>query len=447
MVRRVVLPPVAVALLACALAGPAAAAKNPRRSVVGQADDRPNVLLIVTDDQRWDTLWAMPNVQHLLVRKGVTFRNGFVVNSLCCPSRATILTGDYSHTTGVYRQISPYGAFASFDDSSTLATWLHEAGYTTALFGKYIDAYEAAALDGYVPPGWDHWEAFAHSQYYNYGLSIDGEVRTFGEEPADYATKVLGADAESFIRSTTGGPLFVVYAPPAPHDPAPPEPRDESRFQDLGPWRPPSWNETDMSDKPDYVQQFRDLTEEHQAAIDRLRTDQYRTLLSVDREVASLVSALHATGRIHDTLIVYLSDNGLLWGEHRWDRKEVPYEESIRIPIIVRYDRLFTGAASVDALALNLDVAPTIADAAGLEPITDGRSLLPLVAGETPPDWRHEFLVEHMKGMNPVPTYCAVRTEDHLYVRYSTHEAELYDLGAYPFELDNRAGDPAMRSV
>ena len=169
-VRRLPPPVLAVLLAFAALAVPlvasvSASAQTPA-SVAAPAPERPNVLLIVTDDQRWDTLDAMPVVQQELMSRGVTFSHSFVSNPLCCPSRASILTGNYSHTTGVYRQTTPYGAFPSFHDASTLATWMHDAGYRTGLFGKYIDAYQSDALSGYVPPGWDRWVAFVHSGYY-----------------------------------------------------------------------------------------------------------------------------------------------------------------------------------------------------------------------------------------------------------------------------------------
>src|SRR5919197_894183 len=141
-----------------------------------EASSRPNIVLILTDDQRWNSLWAMLAVQGNLVDRGVTFTNGFVVNSLCCPSRASILTGRYSHSTGVYTEASPGGGFDRFRDSSTLATWLHAAGYRTALFGKYLNGYRGT----YVPPGWDRWFAFQQQvggYYENYRVNHGGELR------------------------------------------------------------------------------------------------------------------------------------------------------------------------------------------------------------------------------------------------------------------------------
>lgn len=405
------------------------------------------IVLVVTDDQRFDTLWAMPTVTAELVRRGASFPEAFVVNPICCPSRATILTGAYSHTTGVYRQVPPFGRFDWFRDGSTLATWLHDAGYTTGLFGKYLDGYQHAGLTGYVPPGWDRWAAFIRSRYYDYALSIDGQVRRFGSAPQDYSTDVLAGMAEAFVRETSG-PLFLYFAPAAPHGPAPPAPGDEGAFADLPPWRPPSYDEADVSDKPEWVRDLSRLGEPGRQRIDTLRRNQYASLLAVDRAMAALIEALRGTGRLWDTLLIYTSDNGLLWGEHRWRRKEAAYEESIRVPLVVRWDAGGVRAGSApDVLAANVDLAPTIADAVGIPaPGAEGISLLPALRGEPGPT-REDLLIEHLAGANPVPTYCAVRSRRWTYVRYADGSEELYDLAADPYQLENLAGDPALAGI
>jgi N-acetylglucosamine-6-sulfatase len=295
--------------------------------------DRPSILLIVTDDQRWDTLWAMPEVQRSLVERGVNFSESFTTSSLCCPSRASILTGEYPHTTGVYRQALPHGGFKSFRDATTIATQLHAAGYHTGFFGKYLDSYQHDALTGYVPPGWDRWVAFVHSQFFDYGLTVDGEVRRRGVEPDDYSTDVLAAHTEGFIRGTEG-PVFALFAPAAPHAPATPAPGDEGGFEDLPPWRPPSFDEADRSDKPKHIQALQPVGPERTANLEVLRRNQYRSLQAVDRAVGRLLTALAETGRLDNALVIFTSDNGLLWGEHRWLKKEVPYEEAIRVPLV-----------------------------------------------------------------------------------------------------------------
>ena len=433
MTRRVVGRALALAALAAVLATP----------VPARAEDRPpDVVVVVTDDQRSDTLWAMPIVRQRLVGRGVRFDDAFVVNPICCPSRASILTGSYSHTTGVYRQSPPFGRFEWFRDGSTLATWLDAAGYTTGFFGKYLDGYQHAALTGYVPPGWDRWVAFVHAAYFDYKLTMGGEVRAFGSEPEDHSTGVLAAEAARFVREAEA-PLFLYFAPAAPHGPAIPAPGDEGAFADLAAWRPDSFGEADVSDKPSWVRALPPLSSEDRDSIDTLRRDQYRSLLSVDRAVGDILAALEETGRLSNTLIVYTSDNGLAWGEHRWTKKEAPYEEVIRVPMVVRWDEggLDVGARS-ERLVLNVDLAPTIVEATGIAaPATDGRSLLPLLRGRAPSDWRRDFLVEHLEGTNPVPTYCAVRSTAWMYVRYSDGEQELYDLRSDPGQLENLAAD------
>jgi N-acetylglucosamine-6-sulfatase len=408
--------------------------------VAAQGEEPPSILLIVTDDQRWDTLWAMPEVRRSLVARGVTFSESFTTSSLCCPSRASILTGSYPHTTGVYRQTLPHGGFKSFDDSTTIATALRAGGYRTGFFGKYLDSYQSDALAGYVPPGWDRWVAFVHAEYVDYGLTIDGTVQRFGLGPHDYSTDVLATRTEEFIRESDG-PVFAIFAPAAPHDPAIPTPVDEGTFGDLPPWRPPSFNEPDASDKPEHVRAFVPLGPDRIEHLEALRRNQYRTLRAVDRSVGRLLDALEDTGRLDDALVIYTSDNGLLWGEHRWVKKEVPYEEAIRVPLVIRADAIPGGAVRTEShLVANIDLAPTIADAAGVPlPGADGRSLLPLLE-QREERWRHAVLIEHLRGTNPIPTYCAVRTARYLFVSYVTGEQELYDLEADPFQLRNRAG-------
>lgn len=400
----------------------------------------PDVVLIVTDDQRWDTLWAMPVVRRELVARGASFPDAFVVNPMCCPSRASILTGDYSHTTNVYRQAPPFGRAEWFDDSSTIAARLDDAGYTTGLFGKYLDGYQHDALSGVVPPGWDRWVAFVHSGYEDYSLTVDGRIRSFGSRPAEYSTAVLAEEAVDFVERAEGS-LFLEFAPAAPHAPALPAPGDEIGFADLEPARPPSFDEANVGDKPGWVRDLPLLDPAAEEAIDEFRRRQYRALASVDRAVGDLLEALDRTGRLENALIVFTSDNGIHHGEHRWTRKEAPYEESIRVPMVVRWDAAgWSVPATPDALALNIDLAPTIADAVGFPFEAEGESLLPILSAND--RGRDDFLIEHMEGTNPVPTYCAVRTRDRKYVRYATGEEELYDLAADPFELENLADDP-----
>jgi arylsulfatase A-like enzyme len=415
---------------------------------------KPSIVLILSDDQRWDTLDAMPEVQSELVGHGITFTNSFVVNPECCPSRASILTGQYSHTTGVYKNTPPMGGFSSFRDSDTIATRLHGAGYRTALIGKYLNGY---AKTTYIPPGWDRWVAFTSSKrgsagngdYFDYDLTIDGRAASHGHRASDYSTDVLADQAVSFIQDTKKDqPLFLYFAPKAPHEPPVPAPRDRNAFADLGPWRPASYDEPDVSDKPDYIRRQAPFSAFKKDALDAFRLEQYRTLLAVDDAVGRIVKALDESGRLANTLLVYASDNGYMWGEHRWRYKLVPYEESIRVPLVIRFDARIPVVRTEENLVLNIDWAPTFAQVAGVHLADpDGTSLLPLLdASSDGVDWRTDFLVEHLQGSDAVPTYCAVRGQTWYYVRYATGEEEYYDLARDPLELDNRALDFTLTS-
>jgi arylsulfatase A-like enzyme len=396
----------------------------------------PNIVLILSDDQRPETKWAMPNLQDLLVSRGTNFKNAFVSNPLCCPSRATILTGRYSHGTDVYRNTPPHGGFETFGDTSTVATWLNGAGYRTALVGKYLNGYAKAPT--YVPPGWSTWAALVQTKYYDYDLNLDGSLVHFGSEAVDYSTDVLAHQADAVIRGTDPGqPLFLMFTPFAPHGPATPAPRHEGAFSGLAPWRPPSYNEADMSDKPEYMQELPLLTPEEQAEKDELRRNEFRALLAVDDAIGTIMSALDDTGRLSNTMIVYASDNGLLWGEHRSGGKSVPYLESIHVPLVIRYDPLLLSGRNDAHLVLNTDLAPTFAELAGIAPpAVDGLSLFPLLTGGPTP-WRVDFLIEHYA----TPTYCGIHRKGLTYVKYKTGEEELYDEVVDRYQMDNVASD------
>jgi N-acetylglucosamine-6-sulfatase len=404
-----------------------------------KAVDRPNVVLILADDQRWDQIARMPVLQSELLGKGTDFRNALVVNPLCCPSRATILTGQYSHTTKVWTNAGKYGGFLRFRDSSTVATWLHDAGYRTAFVGKYLNQY----LDGsYIPPGWDVWNAFVHPpDYYDYTLTLNGSLQSFGSTDADYSTDVLAGKADAFIRSApTSQPFFLLFGPYAPHLPAIPPTRYLNALSGVQVPHSPNWNEADVSDKPSWVRQLSAT-----GTADAIYRKQLRMLLAVDDGIKKILGALQDTGRLANTLIIYMSDNGYSLRNHRWNGKDAPYEETIRVPMIIRFDPVTQGQSRSDEhLVLNLDIASTIADATGVSPVgAEGKSLLPLLTGTT--TWRSQFLVEHVGGV--IPTYCAVRTGNAKYVKYKTGEEELYDLVADPYELESKHADPAFADL
>jgi N-acetylglucosamine-6-sulfatase len=409
-----------VALAWLALGAPAAAAQ-------------PNIVFILTDDQRWDTLRYMPTVQSELVGRGITFANAFVTNPLCCPSRASILTGAYSHTTRVYRNDGFMGGFAAFRDGSTIATWLDGVGYETALIGKYLNGYPGS----YVPPGWDRWTAFRPPGYYTYGFNVDG-VDVPAAAQSTYSTDFLAEEAVSFLQ-TASSPFFLFFAPYAPHAPATPAERHQGAFSDLPAWRPPSYNERDVSDKPPWIRARDRLDAQQRAALEAFRRKQLGSLLAVDEAVGSILATLAERGELANTMIVFMSDNGYFWGEHRLPRKRYAYEEAIRVPFVVRYDALGGTPRAEARPALGIDVAPTFAALAGAAaPGAEGRSILPILGVEEQVAWRTRFLVEGMA--NRPPTYCALRTLRYAFVTYRTGDRELYDLSADPYQLENVVG-------
>jgi N-acetylglucosamine-6-sulfatase len=409
----------------------------------------PNIVLILTDDQRFDELRYLPAIQHGLIDKGMTLHRAFVVNSLCCPSRSTILTGEYSHSTGIYLNgDGGSGGFPDFHDGSTIATWLHAAGYRTGLFGKYLNHYESPR---YIPPGWTHWRALvgSNSEYYNYGVSLGGRLIHHGYRPLDYATDVFGNMTASWIRSApTRRPLFAYYAPPAPHGPYTPPPR----YASVGaPPMPiyPSYNERDPQDKPRWVRAKPLLTPSQVASTRAGWASKHRTLMAVDDAVSRIIDALRDTNRLHNTMIVFTSDNGLSMGEHRLRYKMNAFEESIRVPMIIRWDGHIPAGSDSRDLATNMDLAPTFAAAAGVRtsgPV-EGVSLLPLLRRGR--EVRSSFLIEHQFSNRPEdpPTYCAIRTVRWKMVHNVDGGNELYNVRRDPWELHNVISRPAMLKV
>jgi N-acetylglucosamine-6-sulfatase len=408
-----------------------------------EGSSQPNIVLIVTDDQRHDTLATMPIVRAELARKGVTYSNAVVVNPLCCPSRVAILTGLYSHSSGFYAQNSKSPAVAKdFARVPNLATWLSRAGYETGLVGKYLNGYDGS----FVPAGWSHWAAFSGlPAYYDYTLRRRGGHISFGRAPVDYSTDVLATEADSFVRAADPDrPVFLLFAPHAPHveisgAPSAAAPRHVGSVS-VESWQPPSVGE-DLGDKPAWLRSFAaDLPPmaNHDSA--EVRAGQLASLRAVDDAVGRILGALRDTGRLRNTLIVFTSDNGLTWGEHGLGNyKLTAYEESIRVPFIIRYDGRLPVDVVDERLVANIDIAPTVMDAAGVTLDADGLSLL----GNG--DWRTDVLVEHTGTR--IPTYCAVRSRTAMYAAYGDGAEELYDLEADSQQLSNLANDPLRREA
>lgn len=426
-------------------------AQDGKLRAVHRAVPRPNVILIQTDDQRWDTLGFLPTVQGELAGKGVTFANSFVPNPVCCPSRASLLTGNHAHTHGVLTNGPPHGGALKFigPDRETIAVWLQASGYRTAFFGKYLNGYRnyCDATSCAIPPGWDEWWALAPEDYFNYRLSENGPRVFHGSAPGEYSTDLLRDRLLAFLGAHPDEPVFVYFAPYAPHvSPAVaylpvPAPRHEGAFAGLTPARPLSYLEVDVSDKPLFVRGVEPPDALYLAFIDLQREIAFESLLAVDEAVAAILDTLERQGRLADTVVIFTSDNGYAYGEHRLFGKLCPYEECIRVPLVVRYPRLLGDQPQVvEELVAVIDLAPTIAEWAqvppGRIPPIDGRSLAAVAQGQRT-GWRDALLLEQWEQRR----YAGVRTANRKYALHDTGERELYDLDADPFELSSVAAE------
>jgi len=429
-------------------------------------DSRPNIIVIMTDDQPFHTVDYMPTVKNVLIANGVNFTNGFVTTPLCCPSRASIFTGEYVHNHEVYTNRMPMGGAPKFKDGSTVAVWMKEAGYRTAYYGKYLNDYEQIEPVGYVPPGWDEWGAFlgrnidgdedaGNLQYYfNFTMSEGGMTVEYPRDKTNYGADVVTTKVVNFINETRQAPFFLFVSYYNPHSPYVSARRHKETFRADSGWdwmqyRPPNFNEENIRDKPDYVGDLSPLSAEK---IDTTHKQILRSLLSVDDGVASILNALEKTGLSGKTILVFLSDNGLTLGDHRFGAsKNCPYEACVKVPFIVYAPDLFP-ARSESQIVANIDLAPTFAYLAGapIPETVDGMSLLPLLQ-DANALWRDEILLEHWpteEGVGAmVPEFYAVRTPQWKYVEYITAEKELYDLVNDPYELTNLAGKSKYREI
>lgn len=402
--------------------------------------NRPNIVLILSDDQETRSVEFMPKLQQLLISKGTTFSNAFVTEPLCCPSRSSILRGQYPHNHQVLENDAPDGGFEKFralgNENSTIATWLQGAGYQTALIGKYLNGYPERDDRTYVPPGWTQWLATDGSaKGFNYIMNNNGQIINFGNAPEDYATDVFARKATDLIKlwSSEKRPFFLYISVPAPHEPAVPAPRHAELFQNLQAPRPPSFNEADVSDKPSKIRELPLLNEQQIAEVDDLYRRRLRSLQSVDDLIETVINTLKTSKVLNNTYVIYFSDNGYKLGEHRDVGKGSAYEEDIRVPMFVRGPGVPAGK-KLNHFVLNQDLAPTFAEMAGAEKpdFIDGRSLMPLLRTSPPKEsrWRTSFLVE-------TPRYRAVRTSKYSFVERKNGERELYDLTKDPFQLDS----------
>jgi len=490
------------------------------RAVTAMHDGRPNILVVMTDDQASTDVAQMPNVKRLLAAQGTTFADAIDSFPLCCPARATFITGQYAHNHGVGGNFYPYGWYGMKDRANILPAWLQKAGYRTALIGKWLNGYGAVDAHGEVPTGFDIWRGLldvSAYDYYNYVMNQNGKLKTWGdadfarklvefakvevipnpgglqgvlgrlkelfgpapytywgtEDPDDYSPDVTGKITEDLVRAEgkSRKPFFIWWAPAAPHredvattlmgrpgrDPRP-APRYASKSSRYKLPKPPSFNEADFADKPSNMRDAaKSMTD---AQIDQLQLDyegRIGSLLAVDDHVKKLIGTLRATGQLKNTLIVFVSDNGWLQGQHRiTGDKFLPYEESLRIPLIVRGPGVPAGE-TVKGQVANIDFAPTLVDVANAKAgrTMDGVSLLPTIRNPLKRPKRTveiEALERLFEGDIPVNAwdrpYKGVRTDRYTYVVYTeTGEKELYDRRKDPHQLTNVAGKPGYAQI
>jgi arylsulfatase A-like enzyme len=406
----------------------------------------------MVDDMPPGMVEDLPRLQSLLSERGLSFSSFYVPAPQCCPSRASFLRAQYPRNTGVLANGPPQGGVSAFrnngNESSTIATWLDDAGYRTALIGKYMNDYEK--IPKHVPRGWDRWFVYAgKGKYKNYLISDEGKVRAYGKQKGKkksknkakhYQTDVLTRKGIEFINSTPDAtPLFLFLSPATPHEPATPANRHQKApVARSGAPRPPSFNEEDMSDKPSIWSRQGSLSGKRIKEIDGLYARQLRSMFAIEDMIVDTTAALDANGRLDNTYIVFFSDNGFHHGEHRIaSGKNTPFEESIRSPLIVVGPGVPAGA-STDAMTNVVDLGPTFAEMAGVNApaFVDGRSLLGIFqSGDTPANWRDAVVSELLKGAKG--GFVAMRLDDYAYIGYGDGDRELYDLSEDPYQLDN----------
>ena len=464
----------AVALPALVPAASSSARTSPPAKAKAKANakaKRPNIVVILTDDQTLEDLEVMTRTKRLIGDRGVTFDNSFVSYPLCCPSRATFFSGQYAHNHGVMGIEPPTGGYGRFDKFNSLPVWLERAGYYTSHIGKFLNGY-GTDTPADVPPGWDEWKGSVDNSTYlmwGYTLNENGVFNTYGnesiEEPEAYQTDVYRNKAVDFIRRRANqrSPFFLSLSFLAPHHeirsdrqrlPVRPAPRHVGALAAKPLPRPPSFDEPDLSDKPGYVRaRSPRLTQEN---IDQITANYHarqESLLAVDEAVGTIVGQLRTSRVYKNTYILFTSDNGFFHGEHRVrSGKMLPYDPSVRVPLLISGPGIPRGKTSKELVG-NIDLAPTFMDIANGRSgkRMDGRSLMPFAFDPTRRTDRPLLLetggqkpgrIEPDQGpvapLRNILTYNAVRTEDYLYVNYRSGNRELYDMRRDPHQLSSR---------
>jgi N-acetylglucosamine-6-sulfatase len=487
-VRAALVGVVALAALGASLLPAGGAPAQEARQ--GAAPGAPNVVLLMTDDQRYDDMGPLEQTRRLIGKAGVTFTRSFVSYPVCCPSRATFFTGQYAHNNHVfclYRKCgggrNKHGGYTALDQKEYLPVWLERAGYTTAHIGKFLNGYGKDRKPPDVPRGWTEWYGLIdHSTYRMWGYSMfeNGERHTYGnvrrEDPALYQTDVLRRKAVDFVRrhANDDAPFFLSVGFLAPHHESGhtqhitgklvrPAPRHRGRYANAALHKSPNFNEQNLSDKPWFIERWnKNLTPAREAKIVKRMRERQESLLAVDEAVEKVIEELRETDELDNTYVIFTSDHGYMQGEHRIPQgKMMPYDPSTQVPLLIRGPGIPSGRRT-KALVGNIDMAPSIVQAAraraGLA--MDGRSFLPFARQPRLRSLRpllHETTGQGArgktntreggaKGQQPrVPAWRAVRTTQWLYVDYEGGQRELYNLTRDPYQLRSVVGDPNLR--
>jgi len=453
--RRVALVAVAAVL---GLAGGCTAGPEPRPAASPPPpppDTRPNIVFVLTDDLSMNLVRYMPNVLDLQ-RQGASFANYTVTDSLCCPSRASMLTGKFPHNTGIFTNHGIDGGFRLFHrlglEESTFATDLQAAGYRTSFLGKYLNEYQPKSR--YVPPGWTDWHAGGNAyDNFGYDLNENRQVRRYGNTPGEYLTDVVSAKASAFIRESAASrtPFLVEISTYAPHSPYTPAPRDARAFPGLTAPRGPAFDAL-PADAPRWLAGRAPLSDEQRARFDEVFRKRVQSVQAVDRMIAALRQTLTEAGVAGSTMVVFTSDNGYHLGEYRLGAgKQTAFDTDVRVPFIITGPGVPAGRVVREPVS-NIDLRPTFGELAGatVPADVDGRSITPLLTGPGTAPWRKSSLVEHhhpapdpadpdsqarLSG-NP-PHYAALRTRTYTYVEYADGSREFYNRVSDPYQLRN----------
>jgi arylsulfatase A-like enzyme len=422
------------ALIAMAMVVGIGAATSP---VATAEDIRPNIVLITTDDMTdYDLKW-MPETRRLLGEQGFEFTDFLSPHPLCCPARAEILTGQYAQNNGVHTNDGEWGGTALVDPDNNVGAWLQDAGYQTAFVGKWLNHF-----DDFPVAGWDHFNYSETGTYAPYGFKYSEEPTSIENEyTADYVGRKTIEYSDEF-----GGeaPFFIWASQVAPHGMtlpsgkfvgAIPADRHKTLYPNAQPpsLSKPSFNEPDVSDKPRFARQTK---VDRAKVIDKFR-NRIRSLRAVDEQVGNLMVSLEAAGEVDNTVIIFTSDNGYLLGEHRLFGKNVLYEEALQVPLLLRGPGVTVGS-SAETMTI-VDVAATVTDLADAVPgrVLDGRSMMPVLAGQEP---GHGRTLIQAGDVERKWSFRGVRTSRFTYVEH-TNAVELYDRRSDPYQLQNVAAN------